>query len=233
MKAKAGCSGTLAWRRSRSVTLQFSHDCPHCGTRKAGFQFACFWFQREISHFGNSLAICAVCDLGLLLFTADTGSSRHADLVNTTGISFPGERFRILKTWPQAAIEAPDHVPPNVSAFYGQGLENYSASRFDAAGAMFRKSLDVATRILDEFSRSIRLFQRIEKLFDAGLITSSMRDWSHEIRLDGNDAVHDDEPETAEDALATLKFTEAFLTYTFSLPAMVQENRRKRVALSS
>jgi hypothetical protein len=119
-------------------------------------------------------------------------------------------------------------LPENVSSFFRQGVENYRASRWDASGAMFRKSLDVATRILDPALRSDTLFVRINKLHAQGALTDAIRDWSHEIRLEGNDAVHGDDPETLEDAQATFRFTEAFLIYTFTLPENVRINRAKR-----
>jgi hypothetical protein len=98
---------------------------------------------------------------------------------------------------------------------------------------MFRKALDVGTKILDPSSKNLTLFKRIDDLSDKGLITEAMRDWSHEIRLDGNDAVHDEQPETPADAAAMQKFTEAFLTYAFSLPTMVAENRAKRLPVTT
>jgi hypothetical protein len=72
------------------------------------------------------------------------------------------------------------------------------------------------------------LFKRINKMVAAGQLTPAMGDWSHEIRLEGNDAVHDDEPETEDDARAAQKFAEAFLTYVYTLPEMVRANRAKR-----
>ena len=54
-------------------------------------------------------------------------------------------------------------------------------------------------------------------MVEGGTLTDAMGDWSHEIRLDGNDAVHDDEPETV-DARASQQFAEAVLTYAFTLP---------------
>jgi hypothetical protein len=93
---------------------------------------------------------------------------------------------------------------------------------------MFRKSLDVATKVVRPELKALSLFKRIEALYDEGHITEAMRDWSHEIRLDGNEAVHDEEPETPEDAQSTQKFAEALLTYMFTLPSMVAQNRAKR-----
>lgn len=157
----------------------------------------------------------------------DEHTDPHADLVKDI-ISFPGDRFTLLNVWPEKSFAVPEHTLGHVEGFYIQGLDNLKAERWDAAGAMFRKSLDVATKIVSQTHKGVSLFKRIEELHKAGLITEAMKDWSHEIRLDGNDAVHDEEPETPEDARATQKFAEAFLTYMFTLPSMVAENRAKR-----
>lgn len=103
-----------------------------------------------------------------------------------------------------------------------------AAGRWDAAGAMFRKSLDVGTKILAPDKRTKNLYSRITELVDEGRLTSAIGAWSHEIRLDGNDAVHDEEPETEHDANVMQRFTEALLIYSFTLPAMVEANRAKR-----
>ncbi|MXO96709.1 DUF4145 domain-containing protein [Erythrobacter aquimaris] len=123
----------------------------------------------------------------------------------------------------------PEDLPPNIERFYLQGLENLAGQRWDAAGAMFRKTLDVATKLLDPENKKKNLFRRIEGLVASGLLTEAMGEWSHEIRLDGNDAVHDEEPETQEDGVAIQKFTEAFVRYSFSLPSLVAQNRAKRI----
>ena len=124
-------------------------------------------------------------------------------------MDFPSSRLTIVQTWPTYRCAAPDHVPENVTKFYEQGMQNLQHKQWDAAGAMFRKSLDVATKKLAPESRSETLFKRINKMVEAGQLTRAMGDWSHEIRLEGNDAVHDEEPETDSDAFVTQRFAEA------------------------
>ena len=209
------------------MVVQIALDCPHCSTKKAAFRVAYFWNHGEINKWGNSLAICAVCDQGIVLLTADNGSTRHSNFLERD-VKFSSERFKVLSIWPEGALRVPENVPDNIASFYSQGSENLLAKRWDAAGSMFRKSLDIATKTLDPALKSLKLFHRIEKLHKDGLITDALRDWSHELRLEGNEAVHDDEPETQDDASTSQKFAEAFLTYTFTLPALVIANRKKR-----
>lgn len=208
------------------MATHFNHNCPHCLTRGAGFEMRYYWKSPRGSHFANMLAVCGVCKGGMTI-ESFTAPSSHADLVQHD-VAYPGSVYEIRQTWPQFTGRCPAHVPSNVQSFYNQGLENMAAGRWDAAGAMFRKSLDVGTKILAPDKRTKNLYSRITELVDEGRLTSAIGAWSHEIRLDGNDAVHDEEPETEHDANVMQRFTEALLIYSFTLPAMVEANRAKR-----
>lgn len=52
-----------------------------------------------------------------------------------------------------------------------------------------------------------------------------MKNWAHIIRIDSNGAVHSDEEFTQEEAEEILNFTELFLLYAFTLPAMVESRK--------
>ena len=206
---------------------QFSYDCPHCLTRGAGFQARFHWQPLLGARHGSTLATCGICRGGLTLLSYALNSNAHIDIVQHE-VGFPGNAFEILETWPRFTGECPANVPSNVRSFYNQGLENIGNGHWDAAGAMFRKSLDVATKTLAPDKRSKRLYDRITELVTDGRLTAPMGEWAHEIRLDGNDSVHDDEPESEQDAKIMHRYTEALLTYTFTLPAMDEANRAKR-----
>ena len=90
---------------------------------------------------------------------------------------------------------------------------------------MFRKALDVATKVLEPDPEIGKLFHRIEALARDGRITSDMKDWAHEIRDVGNDAVHEAEPFSEKDTKDLQRFTELFLMYAFTLPGMLAERR--------
>ncbi|WP_234419135.1 DUF4145 domain-containing protein [Sphingomonas sp. EC-HK361] len=174
------------------------------------------------------LAICAVCNRGLILKLCLQNPDFAFPNLCAFSVDFDVLFPNPFEIYPAATSYAPDNVPANIQSFFLQGVESYRSQRWDAAGSMFRKTLDIATKALFPSERSSTLYKRITSMVGSGLLTSAMGDWSHEIRLDGNEAVHDDEPETEADALAALKFTEAFLTYSFTLPAMVEANRAKR-----
>jgi hypothetical protein len=65
------------------------------------------------------------------------------------------------------------------------------------------------------------LKKRIDDL-PADLATPAMKNWAHHIRLDANDAAHDPEQFTETDANQLQIFAEIFLTYAFTLPAMMK-----------
>ncbi|MGQ4827658.1 hypothetical protein, partial [Enterococcus faecalis] len=90
---------------------------------------------------------CGVCNKGMTVLSRFDGGTHHPNLVQQQ-VDFPGRNFRILSTWPAGKLDIPDNIPDNVESFYQQALENLHTSRWDAAGAMFRKSLDVATKAL-------------------------------------------------------------------------------------
>ena len=207
----------------------FNYDCPHCLTRGAGFEVKYQWRPlRGGAADANLLAVCGVCKGGMTMLTEFRLMGHgHPDLARED-LAFTPDKFVIRATWPRFAGRCPAEVPANVESFYNQGLENLAAGRWDAAGAMFRKSLDVATKLIAPEKRSKTLYVRINELVAEGKLTAAMGEWSHEIRLDGNGAVHDEEPETKEDARVMQRFAEALLTYTFTLPAMVETNRAKR-----
>jgi hypothetical protein len=191
----------------------------------AGFYIAHQWPSRNRGDEANLLAVCNICNLGMAILSRSlTGS--HSDLQRNT-VLYPGPGHRILSIWPDKSKNGPEGVPSNIENFYLQGLANLKARRWDAAGAMFRKTLDVGTKIIAPTYKGDPLFSRINKLVGDGTLTQAMGDWSHEIRMDGNDAVHDENPETEEDANASQHFTEAFLTYAFALPKLVEDNKAK------
>lgn len=208
------------------MATQFRFDCPHCLTKQAGFTVVFQWENDRFSR-ARLCAICGVCNNGILLHSRYLSTGEHPNLF-LSDHPYPGTKYKIIETWPSSELKIPNDVPKNISIFYAQGLTNLKSRQWDAAGSMFRKTLDVATKSIDPSNGKKTLYERINLLVSSGALTEAMGQWSHEIRLDGNDAVHDESPETEDDANAAQHFTEALLTYVYSLPAMVAANRTKR-----
>jgi len=70
--------------------------------------------------------------------------------------------------------------------------------------------------------------KRIDKLAAENLITPALKDWAHELRLDGNEALHGDQPADEELATRMERLTYFLLTYLYTLPAQVAAARELR-----
>ena len=76
----------------------------------------------------------------------------------------------------------------------GPALYNMSG-HWDAAGAMFRKAFESALK--SKFpALSGTLFSCIQEAERQQQLDSNLVEWAHQIRMDGNEAVHGDEPRT-------------------------------------
>ena len=64
---------------------------------------------------------------------------------------------------------------------------------------MFRKTLDTGLKKIDPEAKG-RLIDRIKSAAETGKITQDMADWANRIRLDGNDAAHEEDPFTPQQA---------------------------------
>lgn len=171
--------------------------------------------------------ICPACELGVFA-VAERKQTALAPM--EIGGLLTDSGYKIHKVFPERRpIEAPEHTPDHVARPFIQALDNLRRSNWDAAGAMCRKALDVATKQIaaGQGVHAAVLKQRIDKLAAAHLIPPSLREWAHIIRDDGNDAAHDEDPFTESEASELVAFTELFLQYVFSLPGMLEERRER------
>lgn len=165
--------------------------------------------------------VCGNCQGGLVAEVNGIGSphEKRSNLIDCG--------YRLLQAYPEVPpVGVPRHVPDNIARFYLQAAESLRGKHFDACGAMCRKVLDIATQDIS-FESIRRLRDRIDRLAADHQITPAMQDWAHIIRLDGNEAVHEDkfEEPTATDLFS---FTELFLMYAFTLPGMIEERRLRK-----
>ena len=124
--------------------------------------------------------------------------------------------------------DIPEHLPDNVGGFFKQGVDNVKQGNWDAAGSMFRKTLESALKHRFQDNANDKLVKRIEKAAEDRNLTSEMAAWAHQIRFWGNNAAHEDEPFTEEDARQMREFTDLFLTYLFTLPEKLARARDQK-----
>ncbi|WP_439469206.1 DUF4145 domain-containing protein [Blastomonas fulva] len=194
-------------------------DCPYCKARRVAFTAQIAWNIDGSER--RALFLCGSCFEGIILDYAGGG-----DIVKNGGnIDISG--FVVFRQWPEAVVgHAPPDTPPIVANYFEQATASLNSAHFDAAGLMFRKSLETATKILDENLSKLSLYKRIDALVESNSLTKDMGDWAHEVRLGGNEAAHDDEPYTLEQAEELRGFIESFLRYAFTLPSAVKKRAK-------
>lgn len=200
-------------------------NCPHCHTKSVSFSS-----YGEINKpnqqkypIFTTAFYCGICYGGYIAEILKTdGDSPHSIKGNIEDVSY----LHIENEYPSPQdISAPDYLPENINTFYIQAADSLRVGNLDASSMMSRKALEVAVKKLDGKGKS--LYLKIENLAQEGKITEELKDWAHAIRLDGNEAAHEDEPVTPEFAKEILSFAEMFLMYTFTMPERIALRRKE------
>lgn len=199
--------------------------CGHCGARSSALVIRTAEPTANDGYRWNCMLVCGSCGEGSIAQVRVTASNVANPAAFPGDIGSKPSHYEVLYFFPRKlAGKAPEHVPPAAAAAFAEGVDNLNDGRFTSAIMMFRRALDVG---LKEFPSEIdawKLEKRIDKLADAGLITKDLQQWAHKIRLEGNEAVHELDNPTKEQAGELRLFTELVLIYLFTLPARVKAN---------
>jgi HEPN domain-containing protein len=183
------------------------HTCPFC--RHDGTLSPEFVRTQDVRPYGRHfLAVtCNNCGNGAAIY-------KPAHLSSWRGAScFP--------EFP--AVEAPIETPENVAKFFVQAARNLAARQYDAAGAMARKALEASVKGMGAEGGTI--WARIEDLKQKNLVVGPLAEWAHALREGGADAVHEDEPVSAELANDLVTFARYYLECVYSISKRVGDLR--------
>ena len=133
------------------------------------------------------------------------------------------------------AISPPEYLPPEIFSVFSEGATCLAVGCFNAAGTMFRLSVDLATKsVLPEadangLNSKIRrnLGFRLPWLFEQGLLPVALQELSSCIKEDGNDGAHDGTL-GKEDAEYLLDFTFALLERMYTEPERLRLAKERR-----
>lgn len=208
----------------------YKHDCPYCGAKNSTFTVAGEHKHLAKSYTWSVLLICGSCGHGAVAEINDHGHG-------TTPMKHPhdltlreqhGGVFSVVGLYPKVLHpKVPSYLPDAVAKAFREGCEILDVSP-DAAKGMFRKSLELGLKDLSPDVDAWKLEKRIDKMASLGLLTVDLKDWAHELRLDGNDAMHDSGETTKEDAIQTRELTRFVLMYLYTLPESVKSMRNKK-----
>jgi hypothetical protein len=138
----------------------------------------------------------------------------------------------------QAGLSPPEHLPDDIAAAFREGATCCVVKCWNAAGAMFRLCVDLATKakLPPEGETDIKphernmLAPRLAWMFKNNVLPANLQDLSSCIRQDGNDGAHDGSL-TAADALDLQDFTIELLERLYTEPAELKlagERRAER-----
>ena len=208
-------------------------DCPHCDSERTGMEFAGerpFHLNRASGVTSwNTFWVCRKCREGVVVKL----SSQHISSVippSQCAGDILDNFFDLVQVIPRRPEpEAPMHVPEDIARDFKEAVDNMRRRNWTSAGMMFRKVLQRSTTSLApegvDFLR-VNLMGRIDTLADKHFITPAMQDWAQIIRLDGNEATHEEDEVFSEHKASQMRdFTELFLIYAFTLPARVEAFR--------
>ncbi|WP_322010888.1 DUF4145 domain-containing protein [Paraburkholderia sp. J12] len=81
---------------------------------------------------------------------------------------------------------------------------------------------EIALKVFSPDVEAWKLEKRIDKLAAENRITKDLQTWAHRVRLDGNDALHEEEEFTKEAATELSEFTRLLLIYLYTLPEKIK-----------
>lgn len=215
--------------------LSINVSCPHCLKENAvlaGFS------ERKRSNdpiydIAFSCRSCEQAGIAVVYTAENMGPYNKSRQNNDINIVIPDsqEKYTLLTIHPSPqAHTAPENTPVRAAQAFLEAKDNIQRGRYETAVMLSRKVIDIATRsLLGDESKDEKLVKRISCLHGKGLITAQMKDWAHIVRIDSNGAVHSDEEFSKEEADEVIGFTEVFLIYSFSLPAMVDAKQKSHV----
>jgi hypothetical protein len=224
---------------------QLVTNCPRCGAQRITFDVIAlnptgirYGWQHHYEVFG----ICRNCAASTAFVLEEEAQHHDIDLFKRTSPLkiedslngfFRVRGFISLKD--QSTVAAPEYVPDNIAGVFREAATCLTVECWNAAGAMFRGCVDLATRPLlpaeetPNLSRKTRrdLGLRLPWLFDNGRLPIDLREISTCIREDGNDGAHEGTLKK-EDAEDLLDFTVALLQRLFTEPRRLEIAKDRR-----
>lgn len=164
-----------------------------------------------------SVCLCRRCNQPFLVRQSLYGAPGEFETITEEAVLYPSES-KLL----------PEELPESVKTAYDQAARSLLVSLFEPCVLMSRKCLEAVCKNFDAKGRDLNA--RLVTLNEAGHIDSRLLEWTHQVRLIGNEAAHDiDVPVTKEDARDVFDFTEAILIYVFSLNKRFESLQKRRM----
>jgi hypothetical protein len=164
-------------------------NCPRCAATSITFDvFASVFVLKQHGwlHWFEVFSVCRNCKRPTIFLISQNESewNDRADFGSPHKFNGSLSRFftadRFISLVDKARTEPPEHTPPNIAAVFNEASSSVAVSNWNAAGAMFRLAINLATQPLlpleptPGLTRRKRrdLGPRVEWLMENGRITS-------------------------------------------------------------
>ena len=128
-------------------------DCPRCGSHSITFDVTGNTILNEDYGTWEAFCVCRHCEVSTIFeLHWDEGTREMASrLPEPRGLESVNEYYRVERHVTVADFNtrpSPEHVPTEIVAAFDEGAKCLAIGCFNAAAAMFRLALDIATRRL-------------------------------------------------------------------------------------
>jgi hypothetical protein len=216
--------------------------CPHCGEKAAMPTFGLriepydIAISRGVKVEALAAAHCPACGqpvcarLGSQSFPKEYNrEEQNFEAFATSADASTAFGFKVIDVWPKPPPpDIPRHLPIGIESRLLDAERCFVEKIFAPAVAFYRTVVDLTTKDQTggtDINPKISLQQRLDRLCENHIIPQTIADWGHEVRVVGNDAVHDDEKISKEDAAAVRDFALTYLRYAYELPGDIAERR--------
>lgn len=212
----------------------FVRDCVRCGV-KGSQHFQVGESRDPKTDLWEVAARCSVCSL-ISIYRVDVRGTGNKP--STYSDKLPDQRIgRTAVRIATTAMELSEYIPERIAGLFREANECRQMTWYEAAGAMYRKTLDVATKHI--YTHDVRLEEkkpaqalrvRIKSLGEMKILDEDIVELADVAALDGNDATHDVDPYSKEEAEALEDLTLDLLERLFVRPAKVAAVKAKQIA---
>lgn len=216
--------------KAESGDFSLRGKCPHCKENSVFVKITSVHAD-QITAYEHRLAVGMQCQ-GCLQYILGVVLKSGGHNVQT--------KLKYLRHYP---VGTPDdsvdpNVPKDIAADFAEALRCEWVGSYKAAVAMCRRSVEAACKDLGAAGKD--LYQKIEYLAQAGVITDFMRRMAHQVRLTANRKLHDKAKASKEgaeeafeaddleqmkedDAAAMIRFTKELFHHVYGLRALLDE----------
>lgn len=220
-------------------------DCPRCGVKRMTFDVnSTPVYIGKVNAWALRFEICCVCrechqPTIFRVCQDDTQAPNPDQVFSSEGVVtrwYKVESFVSVRDI--ASHEPPAHVPEDVRRAFEEAATCIAVQCWNAAGAMFRACIDLATKgkLPPEGTdpgpsnhERRNLSARLKWLFANQLLPRDLEELSECVREDGNDSVHSVTLQRG-DAEDLLDFTLALLERIYTEPAEIEDAKKRRAA---